>query len=367
MSEPSVPEWSDTRQTTNEDSRRSLVTFIGIARRFATDKVKLEMPLLKMTPTEAGKLGAAMRARKPKPFASSIFVATRSFFAFHEMTKQAKAFKVSKKTARMSPDKILTTEEVNAMIGSAGNLRDRAMLAVLADTGIRIHEACALKLRDVKTETHSNGQDVTFVKLWIGKTKTLGEERSVLLGPEASEIILGFVKQYPADIKGGQERPLFPSHSSNHYGGHTNPNSWIERVKDIATKAGVTKHVHPHLFRHYMATRLLRAGWTEPMVKARGGWAPGSTVMSLYSHLVDADVDNETLARNGFVAQKVRVEPIVVPTSKVPSMPPQWTPGNINVEAMVEKKLREIVAQGGLIVKPGGAVDLAADDGGLGD
>jgi len=339
MKEPGVEEWANTRQTSNDSSKRSLVTFVGIVRRFSSEK-GLAMPLLKMTPAEAAKLGAAMRQRK---FASSIFVATRSFFAFHEMAKQAKAFKMSNKSARMSPDKILTTDEVNAMIEAAGSLRDRALLAVLADTGIRIHEACALKLRDMKTETHSNGKPVTFVKLWIGKSKTLGQERSVLMGPEASAVVLAFIKAYPADIKGGQDRPLFPSHASNHYGGHTSPGTWIERVKNVAAKAGVTKHVHPHLFRHYMATRLLRAGWTEPMVKARGGWAPSSTVMGLYSHLVDADVDNETLVRNGFVAEKVLVEPIVVPISEVPSMPPQWTPGNVSLDALVEKKVRALL------------------------
>jgi len=348
LAEPGIEEWSNTRQTSNERSKKSLVTFIGIVRRFANER-GLAMPLLKMTTAEAAKLGNAMRGRG---FSSAIFVALRSFFAYHELPKQAKAFKVNKKQARMNPDEILTTDEVNRLIAAAGNMRDQAMLAVLADTGIRIHEACALKLRDVKTEVHSNGTDVTFVKLWIGKTKTLGEERNILMEPEASAIVLSFVKAYPRDIKGGNERPLFPSHANSNYGGHTNPNSWQGRMKEIAAKAGFAperaKAMHPHLLRHYMATRLLRAGWTEPMVKSRGGWAPSSTVMSVYSHLVDSDVHNETLVRNGFKVERAAAEPLKVPVGQVPAMPPQWIPGNVNINEAIGERLGEMFTDGTL-------------------
>src|SRR3989442_6755723 len=62
---------------------------------------------------------------------------------------------------RLSPDEILTLPEINALIAAANSLRDRAMIALLWETGPRIHEACALTLANVKEFTSKeNGGEV---------------------------------------------------------------------------------------------------------------------------------------------------------------------------------------------------------------
>jgi len=341
MSEPGIEAWRNTRATTNEKSLKTLTVFIGVARRVANES-GLQKPFVKMTTDEAAKLNAAL-----KGLSSGIVVAVRGFLAFHKRTKQADNIKTKQKRARMRPDVLVTVDEQSKMLAACTNLRDRAMLAVLYDRGIRIHEACALKLRDVKTEVHSNGTEHKLVKLWIGKTKTLGEERSVLMGPEASAVVLAWIAKYPDNIKGGAERSLFPSHSANNYGGHTKPQSWGDRVKEIGKAAGFTDEraasLHPHLWRHTCATNLLRAGVPEATVRKMLGWTADSMVLGRYTHLVDEDTDNATLAMNGFEAKRVVVEPIVVPTSEVSPMPPQWVPGNVNLDALVERKVRAML------------------------
>src|SRR2546426_3037416 len=343
MAEPGIEEWRNTRETTNERSLKTLTVFIGIARRVAKE-AGLNESFVEMTPAEAGKLNQAM---KDEGLSSGIFVAVRGFLNFHERTKQAKNIKPRQKRTRMRPDVLVTVEEQNKLLAACGNLRDRALLATLWDTGMRIHEACALKLRDVKVETHNNGAEHKLVKLWIGKTKTQGEERNNLLGLQVSEIVLSWVSAYPADIKGGQERPLFPSHSSNHYGGHTHAFSWSDRVKDIGKKAGLgderAEALHPHLSRHTRATNLLRQGVPEATVKKLLGWTEKSTVLGQYTHMADADADDAVLKMNGFEAKRVVVESLIVPTTKVPSMPQQWTPGNVSIDALVEKKVRALL------------------------
>ncbi len=343
QAEPGFKLWFNTRKTSNVNSLQTLTSFIGTARRVANEN-GLEMPFRAMTPEQVGELNAAMKKRG---LSTAIFVALRGFFMKLRLPEQAECITTNTKKSRMRPDSLVSVEEQNKMLESCTNLRDRAVLAVLYETGMRIHEACALKLRDVSTETHNNGTEHKLVKLWVGKTKTQGQERSNLLGVEASVIVLAWVRKYPANIKGGAERPLFPSHSANNYGGHTKPDSWSVRVREIAKRAGLsderTDELHPHLWRHTRATNLARAGVPEATIKQLMGWTPTSTVLGQYAHMAAADGDNAILVMNGFDQKRVKVEPIKVPVSEVPAMPPQWTPGNVNLDALVEKKVRALL------------------------
>ena len=61
-------------------------------------------------------------------------------------------------------DEVLMPDDVLALIAKAGNLRDRALLAVIASTGGRIGKILNLRLRDIK---QSNGG----FQVWFGETK----------------------------------------------------------------------------------------------------------------------------------------------------------------------------------------------------
>src|SRR2546425_3787139 len=147
-SEPGFKEWLGSHSA-NVNSQKSLAVQFGAARRFATAN-GFSKPFLEMTVAEATKLGHVFRERE---FSRSVVMALRSFLLHHELTKQAKQFKFgNRKMKRIAPDQLLSTDEVNALMDACNNLRDRALIAVTADTGARISEVCALKLRDVKTE-----------------------------------------------------------------------------------------------------------------------------------------------------------------------------------------------------------------------
>lgn len=70
-------------------------------------------------------------------------------------------------------------------------------------------------------------------------------------------------------------------------------------VRDTARRAQITKHVHPHLFRHSRATALLRMHVPEADVKKLLGWSPGSQQLTRYSHLTSRDAYRSLLAANG--------------------------------------------------------------------
>jgi integrase len=290
------------------------------------------------------------QGKERKGFSSAMFGVMRMFYSFHKMDEHAEAFGFKSGKARMHPDDIPSTDDLNALIGAAKSLRDAAILILLADSGARIHEALALRLKDVDVleARRKDGKIDRLVRVFFGKVKVEGEERRVLLEPETSAVLLKWIASYPKDIKGGGDRPLFPTNGADHYGEAVMPDTFRSALKSMARRAGFPKErveaLHPHSLRHAAATRLLRQGWTEAKVKARLGWTAGSAMLARYSHLVGRDVDTETLARNGYAVEEVSAERLIVPNDQLPAMPEV-----LNGEAMrnmaraaVYAELREI-------------------------
>ena len=180
---------------------------------------------------------------------------------------------------RLAPDDLLTVADVQRVIDAAPTLRDRALLAVLWETGARIHEALALTLGDVRSKA-DNGRSI-FV-LWFRKTKIAGEEHTGYV-MESSPLLAAWVKAHP---RPRPDAPLFPNASGQPLDRH----GGFRIVQRAARRAGIGKRVYPHLFRHSRATHLLRLGISEGQVKQLLGWTPASGMLSRYAHLVDRDV-----------------------------------------------------------------------------
>lgn len=150
------------------------------------------------------------------------------------------------------------------------NLRDRAFIILLADTGLRVSEACALRLGDID-----------FLE---GRLDVLGkgdDEAEVRVSERALQAIQDYL--YARDIKarnkgsrisGEKEKslPLFVRHdrgASTDFSPITASTAW-DFIKERAIEAvGETAaaQIHPHSFRHYFVTVVLLA--TNNIEKAR--------------------------------------------------------------------------------------------------
>jgi len=68
-------------------------------------------------------------------------------------------------------------------------------------------------------------------------------------------------------------------------------------------RAGITKRVHPHLFRHSRATYVLANGlMTDAQAKAYFGWTPNTNQLATYAHLLASDANAAILRENKLVA-----------------------------------------------------------------
>ena len=137
----------------------------------------------------------------------------------------------------------LTEGEVARIIAAGKDSREKVMIALLAYTGIRNREFCNLKVKDVDLEKG-------VVKIFDGKG---GKDGISYLPREGAQVVSKYLSEYP---RGEKEHLVTTVVRGNQYTG------WDlrKRVKVISKRAGIEKRVFPHLFRHSLATNLIKNG-----------------------------------------------------------------------------------------------------------
>jgi site-specific recombinase XerD len=158
-------------------------------------------------------------------------------------------------------------------------LRDRAMLATLFSTGMRVSELCSLN-RDMVSV--SRGE--------VSVRGKGGKVRPVFVSPEAGEHLGQWLK-----ARSDMDQALFIRIPRNGQFGQYDdlrltPRSIQRIVKDHAVAAGIVgKKVSPHTLRHSFATDLLRNGADIRSVQAMLGHSSVTTTQ-IYTHVTDASL-----------------------------------------------------------------------------
>lgn len=181
----------------------------------------------------------------------------------------------------LKSDDILTTDDINAMIGATDSHYWKALISYLFETGCRISEAKAIKWQDL----HDTDQGMI---VHIPTTKTAAGYRKVIL-PFSSQ----YLRNLKTYINSKNNEPVFDLSYEHNF----------KMLKKIAKAAGINKPVNPHMFRHAQATDLVRRGYNEAIIRKKLGWTPTSGMISRYQHLNDEDVINATLENSGKIPQ----------------------------------------------------------------
>jgi integrase/recombinase XerD len=209
-----------------------------------------------------------------------------------QYNKLAKKLKAVSNKDPMQSSELLSIEDIDKMIEVADHLRDKAIICTLAESGCRLGEIAGCRIKDFVL-LPSGGGKLTFP---VSKTKT----RTVTL-IRAASYIDNWIRTHP---KGDMpDEPLWITKDSKSYR-QLNENTIYGLVIKLARKAGVTKRIYPHLFRHTRATQLIKLGWSEPKVKKYLGWSEKSNVPGLYIHLGDNDMIDAVYEMYGLVEKK---------------------------------------------------------------
>lgn len=166
-------------------------------------------------------------------------------------------------------------------------MRDRAFLLTLADTGLRVHEACALRRGDVDW---NEGRAVI-----IGK----GDKQAVVRFSSRSLQALRDYLSLRAALDGGSGRPLasLPLFARHDKGAGkkvkpitptTGRNIVDERVRQALGESA--SNITPHSFRHYFVTTVLRGSGNLKLAQELARHA-NIQVTQRYAHLSDDELD----------------------------------------------------------------------------
>lgn len=167
---------------------------------------------------------------------------------------------------------ILAPEEVLALMQRCSRravtgIRNRAVIALLFGSGLRIGEAFALRPRDFDI-------DRLAITVHAGKG---GCRRVAALLPDVVDAVQRWIDRR-RELGVGHDAPLFCTTARGATGPHrTAPGGPLSReyfarfLRRIAARAGLTKRVHPHGLRHSHADLLRRRGFDVEEIRKQLG------------------------------------------------------------------------------------------------
>jgi integrase/recombinase XerD len=183
-----------------------------------------------------------------------------------------------KANERKEPD-FFTPAEVESLIKCATRLRDKCMLSVAFERGLRPSELLLLNVGDVTF-------DAMGARIRIRRSKTGERTMRIIAG---ASIMGRYLESHP--LKENPAAPLWVNESTNHMNERLTWTAWNRIMKEIAMKAGVNgKRIHHYLLRHGSATEAAKL-FTDSELKILYGWTMGSRMPATYIHLSARDID----------------------------------------------------------------------------
>ncbi len=191
-----------------------------------------------------------------------------------------------KKKNQKLPEDLLTNEEVEKMINAAGNLRDKALISLLYESGCRIGEILTMRIK------HATFDEYGAKILVNGKTGM-----RLIRVISSVPYLASWLDIHP--LRDNPDAPVWVAI------GTRNRNELIKypnvriMLASLAKKIGLKKKVNPHIFRHSCATYLANH-FTEAQMNQYFGWIQGSEMPSTYVHMSGRDIDGAVLKLHGF-------------------------------------------------------------------
>jgi len=184
------------------------------------------------------------------------------------------------------PEDILNGEDLQKLIAAAMNPRDRALIMVLAESGGRISEILTLRIKNISFDSYGavfvvdgkTGQriirivnSVPYLQAWLRQHPERDNGDSPLW------VVLGCSKFISKKDNGNKYKIKFRNNLC--YA------ATRKMLKDCAKRAGITKPVNPHNFRHSRATSLAVAGLNSAIMNEIMGWSQNSNMSATYLHI----------------------------------------------------------------------------------
>lgn len=199
----------------------------------------------------------------------------------------------SPKIGNHLPD-ILSTEEIDAMIAAIppeqeNALRNKAIIELLYGSGLRVSELVNAKISLLNIK-----EELLIVE---GKGS---KQRLVPISPIAASLISTYLRQRRfKTVKPGASDFIF----LNRCGAPLTRVMIFYILRDLAARAGITRKISPHTFRHSFATHLLEGGASLRTIQELLGHESIATT-EIYLHLDRSHMRKELLEHHPHYCKK---------------------------------------------------------------
>ena len=167
--------------------------------------------------------------------------------------------------------KVLAKTEIYNIIESCHNIKHKCILMLLYSAGLRRSELLNLKIADINSER---------MLITIRNSKGNKDRISLL-----SNNVLHLLREYYHEYK--PKNYLFEGSNGNMYSAASVASILNRAVK----KAGISKHVTPHMLRHSFATHLLEQGTDLRYIQELLGHKSSKTT-EIYTHVSKKTISN---------------------------------------------------------------------------
>lgn len=188
-----------------------------------------------------------------------------------------------------SNPKTLSKEEIGMLIIACNNLRDKFLLTLLYETGLRIGEALSLWIEDFDVsdmviDLQDRGELENNAEI-----KTVSSPRRIDISQNLADIFMEYIAEYHTEEV--ETNHIFIKLSgSNKY----KPMNYTDADNLFRTlKRKTDIYVTPHMFRHSSLTLLRMAGWQPELLRIRAGHKNIYTTLNTYIHPSDEEITKE--------------------------------------------------------------------------
>lgn len=173
---------------------------------------------------------------------------------------------------------VLSREEIDLLERSAVTERDKLIIRIFGDCGLRLEELTTLAATDIVRSGHQ-----AFLRV-LGKRSRV---RDVPVTPVLLRRLERYIAARPHDRSSDR---VFLSLRRNGSGGYNplTPNGVFQAIADAAARSGLSKRVHPHLLRHSWMTEMLRRGMSPIQLSLVAG-SSVQVISDHYTHLTKDD------------------------------------------------------------------------------
>jgi integrase/uncharacterized coiled-coil protein SlyX len=222
----------------------------------------------------------------------------KKYFKYHDRDDIVKKLEVKREPKHLNPNDIIGVEDMNYLIEHLSSPMYKAIITFLFESGARINEALSVKI-DEDIKEHNIGYSLI---LYGDKTRKHNYAYREMYLIESAPYIREFIM-----LRNSSSPYLFPLKDKS-------VNEWLNNLRKTLN---FKKPINPHAFRHACATRLVRKGMQESLIRKQMGWSPNSNMIATYVHLANTDLKTYQLMQSGEITEGMPVVELTKPKETV--------------------------------------------------